>query len=75
MNHCCICQKPNKGTGWVCKSCIDEYELDSRYKNWPEWVKACVSIERQSRRKQAIIDAVEIPFCDLAIDIAEFGPS
>jgi len=65
MNHCCICQKPNKGTGWVCKSCIDTYGLKGKYKDWPDWVKACVSIEKKSRNSLAVIDAVEIPFCDM----------
>jgi len=74
MNHCCICQKPNKGTGWICRSCIQEYKLGGRFALWPEWAKECKRLEQNERRSLAIVDAVEIPFCDLGVDIAEVEP-
>ena len=74
MNHCCICQKPNKGTGWACDSCRQEFPfLKGSFADWPEWARECKRLEQNERRLYAAVDEMEIPFADLGIDIADFN--
>jgi hypothetical protein len=76
MHHCCICQRPLfvNHSAWLCRDCRETYELSGAFAFWPEWAKECKRLEQNDRRRLAIVDAVEIPFCELGVDIAEIEP-
>jgi len=48
MKECVICGKPITYTFWVCRGCEEDWDLVGvDYKDWPEWVKSLVSIDRR----------------------------
>jgi len=48
MRKCTICGKVISIPFWVCAECEEKWGLvDVDYKDWPEWVKALVSIDRR----------------------------
>jgi hypothetical protein len=62
MKRCVVCDKPITYSFWVCSECEKEYGFANKdYKNWPEWVKALVSIER---RNQYVRDNIDVIYCD-----------
>jgi hypothetical protein len=54
LYECAICGEP-PGRGYrTCKDCAEEWELIGKpYKDWPEWIKALVNIERRNSYRDA----------------------
>lgn len=59
MKKCVLCGKNITYTFWVCAECEELWGLDGvDYRNWPEWVKALVSIERRAQYVRENIDII-----------------
>ena len=48
MKRCTLCSAPISWTYWLCADCVKEHNLEGiDFKDWPEWIKALVSIDRR----------------------------
>ncbi len=69
MKRCVICDRPITWTFWVCAACEEEWGLvDVDYKDWPEWVKALVSIERRRIYVEENLDVIYTDDIELFVD-------
>lgn len=67
MKRCVLCGKPITPSFWVCADCEKRWNFDNKdFTEWPEWVRAIVSIER---RNVYVDKNLEIIFTD---DLDEF---
>lgn len=48
--RCAICNKVITENFYICLNCVKTYSLPYKYRNWPEWVKTLVRIERRALR-------------------------
>lgn len=69
MKKCVLCEKNISWSFWVCRACEERWGLvDVDYKDWPEWVKALVSIERRNVYVQDKIDIIYTDDIEMFVD-------
>jgi hypothetical protein len=61
VNKCVICDRPITIPFWVCRNCEKQWGLVGvDYRNWPEWIKALVIIEKRYRNYSRFLESITI---------------